>query len=180
MKKLYILLFFIPHVLFSQDSLNIYFEKILNQYRISNNLQPLKFDIELKKFADNHASYMAEMQLVTHGEGDYTLDNRWKKYSEKYKSYYAGENCTELLVPQKNTLKNIKSSVEELNPLLNKLLKNDPTTEDLALYAFIMWKNSKSHNELLLDSKMKYFYFSVKKNRNYYYCEFVCYDGVKL
>lgn len=157
----------------AQDNYNLEFVKILNAYRQSHNLNPVNIDTSLKSFADSHSLYMASMEKVTHGENEYDFLERWKRFSKS--KQFAGENCTELLIPKKSNTGNIKTSIEEINPVVTRILRNGPTVEDVSLYTFLMWKYSPSHNKFLLEPKIKYFYLSITKKKSWYYCEFVAY-----
>lgn len=174
MKKILfpVIIFFCLHS-FGQDSYNIDFKKIINDYRKDFNLDPIQIDTSLKKFADDHVNYMSHLQKVTHGENEFKFSNRWKNFRPNHS--YAGENCTELFVPKKTITGKIETSITELNPVLEKIIREGPSIKDLITYAFLLWKNSPSHNEFLLDKKIHFFYFSVKKNGFWYYCEFVAY-----
>ena len=174
MKKL-LTFIFILHSLSSvgQDRYNIEFAKILNTYRREHNLNPVYIDTTLKSFADNHSQYMASLEKVTHGENEYDFSKRWKRFTKS--KYFGGENCTELLIPEKSNTWNIKTSIEEINPVITRILRNGPTVEDVCLYTFLMWKYSPSHNKFLLEPKIKYFYLSITKKNSWYYCEFVAY-----
>jgi uncharacterized protein YkwD len=157
----------------AQDNYNVEFAKILNVYRQSHNLKPVYVDTSLKSFADSHSVYMSNIEKVTHGEGEYDFLVRWKRFTKS--KQFAGENCTELLIPKKSNTGNIKTSIEEINPVVIRILRNGPTIEDVSLYAFLMWKYSPSHNKFLLEPKIKYFYLSITKKKSWYYCEFVAY-----
>ena len=157
----------------AQENYNVEFAKILNTYRQSHNLTPVYVDTSLKSFADSHSVYMSNIEKVTHGEGEYDFLVRWKRFTKS--KQFAGENCTELLIPKKSNNGNIKTSIEEINPVITRISRNGPTVEDICLYAFLMWKNSRSHNELLLEPKIKYFYLSFAKKNSWYYSEFISY-----
>ena len=157
----------------AQENYNIEFAKILNVYRQSHNLTPVYVDTSLKSFADSHSVYMANLEKVTHGENEYEFLKRWKRFTKS--KYFAGENCTELLIPTKSNAVNIETSIDEINPVITRILRNGPTVEDVCLYTFLMWKYSPSHNKFLLEPKIKHFYLSITKKNSWYYCEFVSY-----
>ncbi len=50
------------------DSVTYFFGKILNQYRIENNLDPLTVDEKLSDFSNSHVKYMAENDILTHND----------------------------------------------------------------------------------------------------------------
>jgi hypothetical protein len=116
---------------------------------------------------------MANLEKVTHGENEYEFLKRWKKFTKS--KYFAGENCTELLIPTKSNTVNIETSIDEINPVITRILRNGPTVEDVCMYTFLMWKYSPSHNKFLLEPKIKHFYLSITKKNSWYYCEFVSY-----
>jgi uncharacterized protein YkwD len=157
----------------AQENYNVEFAKILNVYRQSHNLTPVYVDTSLKSFSDSHSVYMANIDEVTHGENEYDFIKRWKRFSKS--KYFGGENCTRLLILPKSDTWNVKTSIEEINPVITRISKNGPTVEDVSLYTFLMWKYSPSHNKFLLDPKIKYFYLSITKKNLRYYCEFVAY-----
>jgi uncharacterized protein YkwD len=157
----------------AQDSYNIEVAKILNTYRREHSLNPVYVDTSLKPFAESHSQYMANLEKVTHGENEYEFLKRWKRFTKS--KYFAGENCTELLIPTKSNTVNIETSIDEINPVITRILRNGPTVEDVSLYTFLMWKYSPSHNKFLLDPKIKHFYLSITKKNSWYYCEFVSY-----
>jgi uncharacterized protein YkwD len=157
----------------AQDRYNIEFAKILNTYRREHNLNPVYVDTTLKPFAESHSQYMANLEKVTHGENEYEFLKRWKRFTKS--KYFAGENCTELLIPTKSNTVNIETSIDEINPVITRILRNGPTVEDVCMYTFLMWKYSPSHNKFLLEPKIKHFYLSITKKNSWYYCEFVSY-----
>lgn len=175
-RYLFLLLTLLSLNSFAQDY-NLEFGIILNEYRKSHNIPPVKFDTTLKNFADSHVRYMSEVNSVTHGEDSsyYGFLNRWKRIPN-YKQYHIGENCTELIIPQQNNNGRIRTNIEELTVLLNKMKKNGVTSHDMANYALILWKNSSDHNKLLLNPDMKYYYLTTKKNSQYVYCELICFN----
>ena len=157
----------------AQDRYNIEFAKILNTYRREHSLNPVYVDTSLKPFAESHSQYMANLEKVTHGENEYEFLKRWKRFTKS--KYFAGENCTELLIPTKSNTVNIETSIDEINPVITRILRNGPTVEDVCMYTFLMWKYSPSHNKFLLEPKIKHFYLSITKKNSWYYCEFVSY-----
>lgn len=157
----------------AQESYSTEFAKILNIYRREHNLNPVYIDTTLKPFAESHSQYMANLEKVTHGENDYEFLKRWKRFTKS--KYFAGENCTELLIPTKSNTVNIETSIDEINPVITRILRNGPTVEDVCMYTFLMWKYSPSHNKFLLEPKIKHFYLSITKKNSWYYCEFVSY-----
>lgn len=174
MKRIFVYIFLLCFFSSSaQENYNIEFAKILNAYRKNYNLNPVNIDTSLKSFADSHSFYMASIEKVTHGEGEYDFLVRWKRFTKS--KQFAGENCTELLIPKKSNTGNIKTSIEEINPVITRILRNGPSVEDVCLYTFLMWKYSPSHNKFLLEPKIKFFYLSITKKNSWYYCEFVAY-----
>ena len=174
MKKLLTFIFILPcFYSVAQESYSTEFAKILNIYRREHNLNPVYIDTTLKPFAESHSQYMANLEKVTHGENDYEFLKRWKRFTKS--KYFAGENCTELLIPTKSNTVNIETSIDEINPVITRILRNGPTVEDVCMYTFLMWKYSPSHNKFLLEPKIKHFYLSITKKNSWYYCEFVSY-----
>ena len=50
------------------------------------------------------------------------------------------------------------------------------TNYNIAMYCFLQWKNSISHNKLLLNNKIKRFYLSYNKNKTFSYFCFIAMD----
>ena len=172
MKKIVILLFSV--LLFGFKNPNndapiiIHFEQILNEYRHSNGLNPIVIDGSIKKFADHRSK-----SLVT----DYSHNG----FNENIHSYisdftYGGENIVKIYIPKKDIVGGWISDVKEIDEILNKMTLRTSTDYDVAKYCFLSWKHSESHNELLLDKKIKRFYLSYQKTESHYYFSFIALD----
>lgn len=156
---------------FNKDSVTIYFGQILNEYRYINNLQPLSIEYRLKNFTESHAKHMSEIGKVTHGNGSDTFYLRMRRYLNDVK--IGGENCTEIIIPKKGSLPKLIHQIDELNPLIANGLLNGFSNYDVAKYAFIQWKHSKSHNEFLLNSDVNKYFLSYSNNNRRFYFEYV-------
>ena len=146
-------------------SIIVHFEKILNEYRYSNGLNPVKIDHSMKEFTD-----LRSKSLVT----DYSHNG----FTQNIHSYisdftYGGENIVKINIPKKDGIGNWFSSVKEIEEILNKMSMETLTDYDIAKYCFLKWKHSESHNELLVDKKIKRFYLSYQKTENHYYFSFI-------
>jgi uncharacterized protein YkwD len=143
----------------------INFEQILNEYRCSNGLNPVKIDYSMKEFADLRSKSIVE---------DYSHNG----FNENIHSYisdftYGGENIMKINIPKKDGIGNWFSNVKEIEEILNKMSMETSTEYDVVKYCFLKWKHSESHNELLLDEKTKRFYLSYQKTENHYYFSFI-------
>ena len=146
-------------------SIIVHFEQILNEYRVSNGLNPVKIDHSMKEFTD-----LRSKSLVT----DYSHNG----FTQNIHSYisdftYGGENIVKINIPKKDGIGNWFSSVKEIEEILNKMSMETLTDYDIAKYCFLKWKHSESHNELLVDKKIKRFYLSYQKTENHYYFSFI-------
>ena len=146
------------------------FKTILNNYRKVNGLNELEIDYGLKLFCESHSKFMSINEKVTHGEGDNLFS---KRALREFGYVYGGENCAEIIVPKIKSLPSIKWNVNELNPIMDRLLNGTATSHDFAMYVFILWKNSEGHNKLLINPNVKRFYLSFDKNKTFYYFEYV-------
>lgn len=140
-----------------------HFEKILNEYRYSNGLGKVVIDESIKEFADKRSKSL--VQDFSH--------NGFKKniYSQKFSFKFAGENIALVRNIPANGKPYYSSDIQEIGNIMNKMAIGTATNYDVALYCFLKWKHSKSHNELLLNHKIKRFYLSYDKSRTlYYFC----------
>ena len=146
----------------------MHFEQILNEYRHSNGLSKVVIDESIKEFADSRSK-----SLVT----DYSHNG----FNENIHSYisdftYGGENIVKIYIPKKDIVGGWISDVKEIDEILNKMTLRTSTDYDVAKYCFLSWKHSESHNELLLDKKIKRFYLSYQKTESHYYFSFIALD----
>lgn len=143
----------------------IHFEQILNKYRVSNGLNPVKIDQSMKEFTD-----LRSKDLLT--------DFSHKGFDENILSYisnftFAGENCAKVVIHTNYGEARLSSSIKEIEEILSKMVMGTLTNSDVARYCFLIWKHSKYHNELLLNEKIKRFYLSYQKTENHYYFCFI-------
>lgn len=147
----------------------VHFEQILNEYRVSNGLKPVKIDHSMKEFAD-----LRSKSLVT--------DFSHNGFNEKIHSYisgftFGGENIVKIFIPEKNDSKNWFSSRKEIQEIFNKISSGTSTDYDIAKFCFLEWKHSEPHNELFLDQKIQRFYLSYQKIEQHYYFCFIAVGG---
>jgi uncharacterized protein YkwD len=146
----------------------INFEQILNEYRCSNGLNKVVIDESIKEFADHRSK-----SLVT----DYS-HNGFKEKLHFYILYpkYGGENIAQVLNLPADKKPYYSSNIKEVGDIMNKMAMGTSTNYDVAMYCFLLWKNSKSHNDLLLNPKIKRFYLSYEKSKTFYYFCFIGLD----
>jgi uncharacterized protein YkwD len=149
-------------------SIIVHFEHILNEYRVSNGLNPVKIDHSMKEFTD-----LRSKSLVI----DYS-HNGFNKNLRSYISNFTdgGENIAMVINAPNDNKPYWSSDIEEVGKILNKMAMGTSTNYDVAMYCFLLWKNSKSHNDLLLNYKVKRFYLSYEKSKTFYYFCFVGLD----
>lgn len=164
-----ILLLFIPLLLGFNNPINddqqiiSHFEEILNEYRTSNGLNKVVVDESMKKFTDIRSKNIVQ---------DYSHNG----FKENIRSYIpnftiGGENIAILSNIPNNQKPYYSSNIKEIGDILNKMAMGTSTNYDVAFYCFLIWKNSKPHNEFLLNEKIKRFYLSYEKSeRHYYFC----------
>lgn len=170
MKKIILILFLFLLTGFKTPNNNdgpiiIHFEQILNEYRVSNGLNPVKIDQSMKEFTD-----LRSKDLLT--------DFSHKGFDENILSYisnftFAGENCAKVVIHRNYGEARLSSSIKEIEEILSKMVMGTLTNSDVARYCFLIWKHSKYHNELLLNEKIKRFYLSYQKTENHYYFCFI-------
>lgn len=167
----------------SQDSVNIYFQNIVNQYRISNNLNGLSIDTTLSPFTKNWSEYMLAQNYCGHGVGDESFENRAINFVSIRELY-----CVENVAGPWDFTNDLPYDVEdpsyayytkigqdsldyyykltdsEIRTLLdveNKIGEGVNINKNIAVFLFYIWKNSPSHNEALLDYETTKFYVSI-------------------
>jgi uncharacterized protein YkwD len=153
------------------DSLLHYFHLILNDYRITNGLHPLKVDKKIKPFSDNWAKYMSSNGVVHHGTDDNSFPNRVKNFFSE--DVYCVENCCTITTPTALSDAHINCPIVELVPIIRKTYDGTASQFDYAYFTFILWKTSPDHNRALLDPNIKKFYLSSSPSKDVTYMEFV-------
>lgn len=144
-------------------SIIVHFEQILNEYRYSNGLNPIVIDESIKEFTD----YRSKNLVYDYSHNGF----KEKIYSQNFSFRFAGENIAIVRNIPENRKPYYSSDIKEIGNIMNKMAIGTATNYDVALYCFLKWKNSKSHNELLLNHKIKRFYLSYDKSRTlYYFC----------
>jgi uncharacterized protein YkwD len=169
MKKVVILLF--SFLLFGFKNPNndapiiIHFEQILNEYRHSNGLNPIKIDHSMKEFTE-----LRSKDLLT----DFShngFDENILSYTSNFT--FAGENVAKVAIHTNYGESRLSSSIKEIEEILRKMVMGTLTNYDVAKHCLLIWKHSKYHNELLLNEKIKRFYLSYQKTENHYYFSFI-------
>ncbi len=167
----------------SQDSVNIYFQNILNQYRINNNRNGLSIDTTLSPFTKNWSDYTLERNYCGHGDGEESFQNRVIRFEPTRLLY-----CTENVVGPWDFNKDLPYDIEdpnygyytkigldgtdyqykltsvEISTLVDsehKISEGVDVNKNMAIFIFYSWKNSPSHNDALLDSITTKFYVSI-------------------
>jgi uncharacterized protein YkwD len=153
---------------FEEKPIIVHFEQILNEYRVSNGLNPVKIDYSIKEFTDLRSKSLAS---------DYS-HNGFNKNLRSYITNFTvgGENIAMLINAPNDNKPYWSSYIEDVGKILNKMSMGTSTNYDVAMYCFLLWKNSKSHNELLLNNKVKRFYLSYEKSKTFYYFCFIGLD----
>jgi len=173
MKKFLILLF-LPIIFgfttseYNDKSIILHFQNIVNQYRTSKNLGEISIDESIKPLTDERSRDI----IVNY---NHLEDERFK---EKVKSLplkftFAGENIAKVRNIPSNKKPYYSSNIDEVSNIMNKMSMGEYTNYDIAMYCFLLWKNSNSHNDLLLDNKIKRFHLSYEKSETFYYFCFV-------
>lgn len=173
MKKFLILLF-LPIIFgftgseYKNKSVILHFQSIINQYRTSKNLGEISIDESIKPLTDERSRDI----IVNY---NHLEDERFK---EKVKSLplkftFAGENIAKVRNIPSNKKPYYSSNIDEVSIIMNKMSMGESTNYDIAMYCFLLWKNSNSHNDLLLDNKIKRFHLSYEKSETFYYFCFV-------
>ena len=133
---------------FSQNQNKIDLEKLktklyqlVNEERASHDRKVLGLDIFLKKAADDHAKYIANIKTLSHEQTD------TKKQSPKDRVYFYGGNSF-VLVGENLLFTGIKDQIYSETDL-----------DALALKMFNLWKKSPNHLKNILDHQ--YFYTEI-------------------
>lgn len=178
MKRLILLLVFIPSVGFSQtfvnnDSLVYYFKYILNNYRVSHGLQPVEIDGTLKGFTDNWSKQMSITGIVGHGSGNNAFQQRISDCKCFQPETYCGENCTEIYTPSVSVNSDVSCTIKNIEPYIKKSFSGKITQYELAYFVFLNFKNSPPHNAFLLDKNVKYFFISGTRGNEKTYVSYI-------
>ena len=173
MKK-FVVFLFIPLIFgfsppkYNEKSIISHFEEILNEYRTTKGLCKISIDESIKEFTDERCSDIIR---------DYSHNGfKEKVITRSFKFTFAGENITTILNIPPNNKPYYSSNIKEIGDIMNKMAIGQSTNYDVAMYCFLKWKYSPSHNELLLSPETKRFYLSYDKSRTSYYFCFVALD----
>jgi len=181
MKKLTLVLLVFPlfvhsQVIVNQDSLRYYFKMIINDYRISNGLKELQISPDIISHSDYWSKRMTEMEKCGHGEGDEVFSERVLNNVFLREKSYKVENCA-AMVSLPNKIENVAINVPffvsnpEIESYTRRAYRHDLNQYEIAYYAFIMWKNSHSHNIAMLEPIIRYFNISSHTNKKQtYFC----------
>jgi uncharacterized protein YkwD len=153
---------------YKDNSILFHFGKILNQYRIDNGRNGLKIDYTLKNFTEERCKYLSEVEYSHNG---------FEKIKQlPFGFTVAGENIAIVRNIPQNNKPYYSSNIKEIGDIMNKMAMGTSTDYDIAMYCFLKWKYSPSHNELLLNPETKRFYLSYDKSRTCYYFDYVALD----
>ena len=178
MKRLILILLLTPSLGFSQtvvnnDSLLYHFKHILNNYRKSYGLSPLEVDGVLKSFTDNWSKQMSLTNVVGHGSGDNSFQRRIETCGCLPPATFCVENCTEIYTPDVNTNDPVSCPVKNIEPYIKKAFSGNISQYQLAYFAFLNFKNSPSHNAVMLNKDTKYFYISGSRKNGLTYIAYI-------
>ena len=187
MKRLIIIFLLIPTIGFSQTIVNnelllSNFKKILNDYRWMYGLNPVEIDKNLKGFTDSWAKEMGEMGDVSHGENENTTLNRVNRYEYIKPNTHFIENCTDMVTPRKNKIQKCKMvhpngtpwvEYESITPYVEGSYSGKITQFQLAMYIFLLWKHSPSHDKGMLDRNVTRFYISSYRKGDLTYVSYI-------
>ena len=170
MKNLYLLLvspiiFGFNEPEYNNNSVIYYFERIVNQYRVENGLHVLKVDSTIKYFTEQRCKELSQIE--------YSHSGFYKIKQEPLKFTIAGENIAIVRNILPNNKPYYSSNIKEIGDIMNKMAMGQSTDYDIAMYCFLKWKHSPSHNKLLLSPETKRFYLSYDKSRTSYYFDYV-------
>lgn len=133
---------------FSIDSLNIHYEKKLNEYRSTVGFSASKYNKDLVKIAQDQSDYCLKNNVFTHFQNG-SLD---KKTPWDRGEYY---NCT-YPVFSENLIQG------ELSTSIGKFYSRKINFYDLlSLYFLENWKKSPGHNKNLLSGQNQMFALSI-------------------
>ena len=128
----------------SNDSLTKLFTNKFNDYRLSLSLNNVQSEPNYKTFVNRHSLYQARMNDITHGDGQFSFENRYNSEPYIY-GLDCQENCTMVVMDNPN----------DLNYLASQVLKH--------------FKESPGHNKSLVNPKFKKFGLSCYKKDRYVY-----------
>ena len=127
------------------DSIQFYFLEIINEYRISKGVDKLEIDSNLTDIAQNHANYI-HYEVVKN-----TNDEGYSHVQENENNpYYTGKNLSD---------RSTSKSGENICKYRDIKEKND---KSIAILLFNKWKDSKEHNENMLNPNFKKMGFGFK------------------
>lgn len=153
---------------YNDNSILFHFEKIVNQYRIDNGKSTLKIEYSLKEFTEKRCRYLLDVEYSHDG---------FEKIKELPLGFtIAGENIAIVRNIPVNNKPYYSANIKEIGDIMNKMAMGVATNYDIALYCFLKWKYSPSHNDLLLSPETKRFYLSYDKSRTCYYFDYVALD----
>jgi uncharacterized protein YkwD len=143
---------------FSVDSLNIHFEKCLNEYRLSKGVPLISYNSDLNVVSKEQSDFCSVLGKLTH----YQYENKSKESPEDRMTFYGfnsdliGEDL--IKYPSKLTFFNYYKSSMSIYDVISK--------------SFIdSWSKSEGHNAMLLTSNGKMVSLSItRKGDSFYGC----------
>ena len=138
----------------NHDSVQIYFEKMINDYRVQNGLNKMVVDTNLKSISSDQLNYVSKVGKLTHEQPSNDKKNSWDRAKfYKIECVYTGENLS-LVGPS--------GKYVYYYGIMSKY-KSNSLSYMYAKDIFEGWKNSLGHNKNMLDSEWDSFYFDYKE-----------------
>jgi uncharacterized protein YkwD len=136
----------------NEDSIVSNLFNLVNNHRVNNNLNKLKLDVDLKPVSDLQMNYMIGVGISSHYQSNEIYKTPSKRASSMGVSFVKfGEN---LIFGKLNSQKlllygeYVSYGIEDVNKLM-------------ANYLFNLWKNSKGHNDNMLNPVWEDSYISL-------------------
>lgn len=145
-----------------KDSATQIMFNLVNEYRVSHNLNELQWCSTLQKSCLSHSRYMA-------------YDKHCHKETNKRNPYYTGPHCwnrTKFKMCGENVQAGYEFNGVDALPWMKGTIKVK-TAKEIANEMFIGWTESPEHNENMLDKQWNYFafdYYGYDAEEKYYDC----------
>jgi len=136
----------------NHDSVQIYFNEMINKHRVSKGLNYIVIDSSLKHVANDQLNYVSKIGKLTHEQ-----NNSVKKYPWDRARFYkvpltiTGENLS------------VRSFYKNYYHFdMSSKLKSNSISFIYAKEIFEGWKSSLGHNTIMLNSECDKYYFDIK------------------